>query len=305
MKSNELKESVKSAIDYNEEEEVQVPGAEAAGAPAPVETTPPVPSTPEEDKKLDDMMKRHEIMLREMERLKAERDEYLKHQQQLLYQQQEVIRAVTKPKEEAPAELTEEQIAEMAQSNPVQAMRVVAEQTAKKIRTETMRELEQQEQVNQTQAAFNENKRKFEENIAKVTNDNPELKDPNHELTKIYLSLESEMPYLLRIPEGPIKALEIAKTRYELAQLKAKPATPEPAVPAEEGEQDMSKVRPTTPRASQAVSGPSRGLPPTTPVTLSDSEKLAARRLRLAPEEYAKYKRNSQFSKEEAPRRKA
>lgn len=300
-----LKADTKTGIDYSEDFEGQGPpvvktAVVAAAKPEETKTEvkPTLPSAEE--------VKRQEIFQREQARLQADRDRIFQQQQELIKSQQAALEASKAPKvEEKP--LTEEQIAEMYQVDPVKTMRILAQQVAQQVRAETLAELQSQESVEQqkqvqvqAQQAFKGAQQTFQENITKVNTDNPELKDPEHELTKIYLGLEKEMPYLLRIPEGPIKAMEIARSRYELSQFKAGKVIKEEEA---ENAQSTPAVRVQSPRAASMVGGASRGTQPTATTTLTEEQKIAARRMRLTPEEYAKNLKNSAFRKEEAPRR--
>lgn len=254
---------------------------------------------------VDEAKKKNDLLEQEIARLRLQQETL---QQEMLRSQNEILKQVTaKPEVAKEPELTEEQVAELMQTNPIKATRYISEQVARRVREETISELNQQEQVQIAQVEFQKKQQEYAGNIEKVRKENPELADPNHRLTQIVLGLETEMPYLMRIPEGPIKALEIAKARYELELVKTAktPAASEekPAEPAEQAK-PATPVR-ETPRAAAMVGGASRGVPPTTTITLTEDQKLAARRMRLTPEEYAKYTRNSGFRKEEAPKRRA
>lgn len=284
----------KPKVDYTEtyNDEPEVPAAEAK---------PEVPSTV--TPVVDEAKKKNDLLEQEIARLRSQQEVL---QQEMLRSQNEILKQVTaKPEAAKEPELTEEQVAELMQTNPIKATRYISEQVARRVREETINELNQQEQVQIAQSEFTKKQQEYAGNIEKVRKENPELADPNHRLTQIVLGLETEMPYLMRIPEGPIKALEIAKSRYELEQVKAAKAAEAPAsTPTETAEQakPATPVR-ETPRAAAMVGGASRGVPPTTGITLTEDQKLAARRMRLTPEEYSKHLKNSGFRKEEVPKR--
>ena len=285
----------KPKVDYSENFNEDVPPiVETKKDEVPPTVTAPV---------VDEAKKKNDLLEQEIARLRLQQETL---QQEMLRSQNEILKQVTaKPEVVKEPELTEEQVAELMQTNPIKATRYISEQVARRVREETINELNQQEQVQIAQVEFQKKQQEYAGNIEKVRKENPELADPNHRLTQIVLGLETEMPYLMRIPEGPIKALEIAKARYELELVKTAktPAASEekPTEPAEQAK-PATPVR-ETPRAAAMVGGASRGVPPTTGVTLTEEQKLAARRMRLTPEEYAKHLKNSGFRKEEAPKR--
>lgn len=198
-------------------------------------------------------------------------------------------------------------VAQLFQEDPIAAMKLVAEQTAIRVRQETLAEMEAQQANQDTVENWNRAVHTFNANIAKVRDENKELSDPNHRLTQIYLGLEKEFPHFLAIPEGPIKAIEIAKQRYELEQLKAaQTATPAQVSEAVKQGQAIEAKRQESVGVASMVAGSSRGVPPSPSVKLTPEEEHAARRLRLTPEAYQQFKPRSPkyFKKEEAPRRK-
>lgn len=288
-------------IDYNEEEETPpAPVAEkkeekpAAPANAPASSQAPVPAAPaaKDPKELE--LER----LRAAERLKALEAERLKAQNEILLQQQEASR---QPEPEV-------DLNELFQQDPLAAMAEVARRTAKQVREETLAEIQKNEQAASAVDNFQKAQAAFAANIEKVKTENKELEDPNHRLTQIYLNLEQELPFLLTIPEGPIKAIEIAKQRYELELLNTgkHPKLSAQVSDAVKQGQEQEARRQEQVNAASLVAGSNRGVPPSPSVKLTPEEELAARRLRLSPEAYSQFKPRSPkyFKKEEAPRRK-
>jgi len=290
----------KPKIQYDDEPAVEtVTETPEAGAEG---TTPVAQVPPTEKPAVDEFKQKNQLLEQEIARLRQQQEAI---QLEMLRTQNTILES-TQKKEEKP-ELTEEQIAEWMQTEPLKATRYIAEQTAKRVRQETLAELQQQEQVQVAQTEFAQKQQEYARNLQKIQEEAPELKDPEHRLTKILIGLETEMPFLLRIPEGPLKALEIAKARYELEQVKTAKAT----APAEEPKQTTAEqAKPATtvretPRAAAMVGGASRGVPPTTSVKLTAEQELAARRMRLTPEEYTAYLKNTPraFMQEQAPKR--
>lgn len=313
----DLLKSAKENVDYSEKFEVSPEPIKPASpvAPKAEPTTPkeyqeqnaPVPAVPavevpkpteppKEDRVLREAQLRAEIAEREAIRAQAERDAMVQYQTMMARNAQPVH-------QEQP--LSDEQLTELMQQNPVKAARYIAETTAKQVREQTMRELNQQDRQQQMISEFENKKKTFESNILQVHKDNPELQDTNHKLFQIYNGLDKEMPWLLTIPEGPLHAIKIAKERYELEQLKTGAQAPQAIVEAEKKGKEAEAARRNAVEAASMLAGPSRGQPPASQVNLTDEEKLQARKMRLNPEEYAKYKTNttSHFQKEAAPRR--
>ena len=284
-------------IDYTETEEPAPAPTATPNAPAssqaPAATAPVVPAPVVKDPK-DVELER----LRIQERLNAMEAERVKAQNELLLSQ-------AKQSQEAPAQ--EVNIDELFQQDPLSAMRYIAEQTAIRVRQETLAQVQQQEQAQAATERFVEAQKAFSANIEKIKTENKELQDPNHRLTQIYIGLEQEFPHFMTIAEGPLKAMEIAKQRYELEKLKATPpVTPTQVSEAVKQGQEIEARRQEQVQAASMVAGSSRGVPPSPAVKLTPEEELAARRLRMTPETYTQFKPKSPkyFKKEEAPRRK-
>jgi hypothetical protein len=262
-------------------------------------TPPPAPVVPAkgDDRALKEAQLRAEIAEREAIRAQAERDAMVQYQQMMAAQARPVAH------QEQP--LNDEQLTELMQQNPVKAARYIAETTAKQVREQTMRELSAQDRQQAMVSEFENKKKTFEANILEVHKQNPELQDANHKLFQIYNGLDKEMPYLLTIPEGPLHAIKIARERYELEQLKAGVQKPDAIIEAEKKGKEAEAARRNAVESAAMLAGPSRGQPPVSQVSLNDEEKLQARKMRLSPEEYSKYKGNttSHFKTEAAPRR--
>lgn len=294
------REMLRSAkIDYTEDDiEANAPAEpQAAVTPAaPVAVAPaaPVVSPAKDPKDLE--IER----LRAQERLATLEAEREKTRAAMLEQQREQER-------QAAASTPKVNPEELFQIDPIAAMRQVAEETAARVRAETIAEMEAQSSANENVDRYNQAVQQFAQNIEKVKTDNKELADPNHRLTQIYLNLEKEFPHFLTIPEGPIKAIEIAKQRYELEQLKAaQTATQAQVSEAVKQGQAIEAKRQESVGVASMVAGSSRGVPPSPSIKLTPEEERAARRLRITPEVYQQFKPQSPkyFKKEEAPRRK-
>ncbi|OGW72186.1 MAG: hypothetical protein A2Y02_00015 [Omnitrophica bacterium GWA2_52_12] len=71
-------------------------------------------------------------------------------------------------------------------------------------------------------------KQLYAQNQQKVLAAHPELKNPNHPLTRIIAEIENEFPTLLTNPGGPFIAMKLAENRYENGRLKAMSSLDEP-----------------------------------------------------------------------------
>lgn len=285
----------KAETDYTEDFNNDNPKGVIATTPAAI--VPPVVTTPTIDPKdqaLKEAQTRAQILEIENARAKAERD-------LLMAQEQARLSAPTPSTPEPEIDLVA-----MLTEDPLQAMTIIAQRAAKEEREKVLQEMEVKQQSTDFQEQVQAKKNTYQANIQKVVSENPELADPNHRLTKIVQEIEAANPWLFTIPDGPLRTMEIARTKYELETLKASGAPASGAiVQAEKKGQEAEAARQESVRAASMVSGPERGTPPSASVKLTPEQEFAARKLRMTPEKYIAYLGNSRsfFKKEESPRR--
>jgi hypothetical protein len=271
-------------IDYSETFDDEPKPAEPAVVP---------PKSDPKEKLLEQALIRQRIAEVEAERAKAERDLLYRqqvHQQQLAMQQ-------GAPQSQEPSK---EQLIAMYQDDPFAVIEMISQRVAQETKAKTIAEMQQQDQQQTVAQEFQQKQQTFQANVQKIVAENPQLMNPEDPLAKHIQAIEKEFPGLLMDPEGPIKGLGLAKQRLELEQLKAQKVAP-PVV--EEGK-GTEPVRETV-RVASMVTGPSRGVPPSPSVKLTKEEELAARKMRITPEQFASYKERSPkyFQKEAAPKR--
>lgn len=281
----------KGAVDYSEDFSE---GAPVVPAPAPAAAAPPAPApTPDpKEAQLKEAQTRQRILEIEAARLQGERD--------LLLQQQRAAVAAPEP---------EVDLAAIFQEDPLRAMQIVAERTAKSVREETLKEMQTQQSAADFADTIQAKKNEYASNLKSVFEKHPELNDQNHRLTQIAKEIEGKMPYLLTVPDGPLQTIELAMNQYELEKLKssapAAPTTPEAISDAEKRGKASEAARQESVRVASLVAGPTPGAPPPASVALTKEQEYAARRLRMSNEEYSRYLQNTPkfFKQEEAPRR--
>lgn len=285
----------KPTVDYSEDFTV-TPGPTAPEPPKAAEPTPAPAATPKVDPKeqaLKEAEARNRILEIEAQRAQAERD--------LLLRQQEALRTPTTPEPEV-------NIAELYETDPLQAVTIAVERAVKAEREKILGEIQVREQQENFEDQVRIRKENYAKNVKKVVDENPDLKDPNSRLSQLVADIEKNNPWLFTIEEGPLRTIEMAQNKLELEKLKsqpAAPATPEAIIEAEKRGQVTEAARQTSVSEASRVAGPSRGTPPPTGIQLTKEQEYAARKLRMTPEQYAAYLKNSPkyFRKEEAPRR--
>lgn len=283
-------------IDYSEKFDEEVKPVEEA---KPKEEVRPEEKKPEEkkvdpkEKLLEQALLRQRIAEVEAERAKAERD--LLFRQQL--QQAQLAQQVSAPQSNEP---TKEQLIQMYQDDPFAVIEMISKRVADETKKKTIAEMNQQDQQQQVVQEFQSKQQRFAENAQKIVQENKELLDPEHPLTKQLAAIQAEFPLLLADPDGPIKGLNLAKQRLELESLKSKQVI----TPAVEEGKATEPARETV-RVASMVTGPSRGVPPSPSVKLTPEEKMAAQKMRLTEEQFSAFKERSPkyFQKEQAPRR--
>ncbi len=304
----ELLREAKPVIDYGENfgidpEPAPVTPAPAAATPEPA--APVAPAAPNNTRELEDARIRQAIAEQEAARAKSELE-----------------RLTRQAQTPAPAPEPEIDLVKLMAEDPLKAIEVISERTAKRVKAETLQEIGAQQQLSEIQDAHQSRVSQFQSNVNKVLAENADLANPDSALTKIYLSLDQEMPELLTVPDGPLKAIRIAKDRLALQSQQAPaPATPTPSAPsngapapapdngaireAEKRGQQAEAARQESVRAAQMVSGPSRVPPPTPSAQLTAEQKLAARKMRMSEEEYQKFLERSPkyFAKEPTAQR--
>lgn len=244
------------------------------------------------EKLLEQALIRQRIAEVEAERAKAERD--------LLYRQrleQAQMQQMPAPQQNEP---TKEQLVAMYQDDPFAVIEMISQRVAEETKKKTIAEMTQQDQQQQYVQDLQSKRQQFQANVQKIVAENPQLMNPEDPLAKHIQTIEKEFPGLLMDPEGPVKGLELAKQRLELEQLKAQKVV----TPVVEEGKGTEPARETV-RVASMVTGPSRGVPPSPSVKLTKEEELAARKMRITPEQFASYKERSPkyFQKEQAPKR--
>ena len=286
----DLLREAKPVIDYSEKFD---DGAKPVEEPPKVEVKPEPPKVDPKEKLLEQALVRQRIAEVEAERAKAERD--LLYRQQLAAQQAQAQAGA--PQSQGP---TKEQLVAMYQEDPFQVIEMISQRVAQETKARTLAEVQQQGQQQEYVEDLTAKRQQFSANANKIVQENQELMDPEHALTKHLNAVQAEFPSLLMDPEGPIKGLGLAKQRLELEQLRAAKIVP-PVV--EEGKGTGAVQKPVS--MAPMVTGPSRGVPPSPSVKLTPEERMAAQKMRITEEQFAAYRGSSPkyFQKEQAPKR--